>query len=472
MNLARMRVAVAGMGRSGLAIAKACAERGARATVFDERLADTEDRIGTVERLQGMGAEVVTGWHGRLEAGRFEALVVSPGFRREHPVIRDALAAGIEVLSEVEFAYRISPNPIVAITGTNGKSTTTVLTWTLLAAAGKDAVLCGNIAGSGYPEMPLTEAALLTGEPGRVLVAEVSSFQLEWVSQFRPRAAAITNVTPDHLDRHPSFEDYRATKFRIFAAQGEGDVAVVNESEPSLPADLILPAIPREVAVRSFAMTPGDARQHGHAVLPSSYRDGPDLVLGGIRVSAFDLPLVGEYNLANAMMAWELATGLLGTPDEATQTEMLRAIAGFRGLEHRMERLGERGGVLVVNNSMCTNPAAVVASSSGLARRQHIVMGGFTKNLDYTPVREYLARTNHVAYVMGEDSELARQLGVDRAYPSLEAAFEAAVSSSTAGEAILLAPGCMSTAPFRDFRERGAAFKRLAEAWLAQEDPV
>lgn len=469
MSVRNLRVAIAGMGRSGQAIARACVEHGAEATVYDETTAETPDRLAIVDHLQGLGAQVVAGWHGRLDPADFDLLVASPGFRREHAAIRDALAGGREVISEVEFAYRIAKSPIVAITGTNGKSTTTVLTWLVLGGAlgqGRRAILCGNLSGSGYPELTLTEAAL-DGSPQDILVAEVSSYQLEWVRDFRPRAAAITNVTPDHLDRHPTFEDYLQTKLRIFARMGAGDVAVANESEPSLPIERLLAAMAPEVGLRTFV---ADGARHtyskGQFSSPTTYRDGDHLVLGGRSVAISDLPLTAEHDLTNAMMAWELA--LAAAPDGAFEP-MLRGLLGFRGLENRMERLGERGGVLVVNNSMCTNPAAVVSSSRGLRMPQHLLMGGHTKNLDFTPVRDYLATSGHRAYLFGgtETDPLDAQLG--GAWPrfaSLDEAFAAACASAKAGEAILLAPGCMSASPFPSFRERGAHFRALARAWF------
>ncbi|HRI44911.1 MAG TPA: Mur ligase family protein, partial [Fimbriimonadaceae bacterium] len=274
-----LRIAVAGMGRSGIAIATEGRRRGALPTVFDEQSAETPSQFDAVERLQGQGIPIVTGWHGHLDAEEFDLLVASPGFRREHPAIRDMVRGGREVISEVEFAYRLAESPIVAITGTNGKSTTTALTWLLLRAAGADAVLCGNISGSGFDEVTLTEAAAMGS--GKVLVAEISSYQLEWVRDFRPRVAAITNITPDHLDRHPNFEDYRATKLRLFARMKRDDVVVANADEPSLPMAMIESAIPPEVGLRTFSVGTSDDHDRGHAVAAQTRVEPTRLVLGG-----------------------------------------------------------------------------------------------------------------------------------------------------------------------------------------------
>ncbi|HRF60273.1 MAG TPA: UDP-N-acetylmuramoyl-L-alanine--D-glutamate ligase [Fimbriimonadaceae bacterium] len=469
MNLAGSRIAVAGMGRSGQAIAKEAIARGAVVTVFDELPLESAASLEASERLQGFGVTVATGWHGHLDPTEFDLLVASPGFRRNHPAIRDMLGGGRHVISEVEFAFRIAAAPIVAITGTNGKSTTTVLTWLLLSGAGKHAVLCGNISGSGYPELTLTEAAASTETDG-VLVAEVSSYQLEWVEDFKPKVAGITNITPDHLDRHPTFEDYYNTKLRLFAQMGDGDVAVLNESEPSLPADRLLGAIPEGVGIRTFASGPVMyGWDRGQFTQPSTRRDGDAIELSGRRVQLADLPLYGDHNVSNALMAWEMSVAMLGAEAGNAFEGMLGALAQFKGLAYRMERLGERYGVLVVNNSMCTNPMAVVTSSSSLDRPQHLLMGGDAKNLDFTPVWEYLQRIGHKLYLYGNAGDaLVEQLGgLGALYPDLEAAFAAATAVAQSGDAILLAPGCASAFPYSNFRERGEAFRAMAERWLS-----
>ncbi len=488
MKFPGLRLAVAGMGRSGIAIASAGVKRGANVTVYDQQPADTPEQIATVEKLQGIGASVVTGWHGRLDPADFDILVASPGFARNHPAIRDALAGGREVISEVEFAYRIAEHPIVAITGTNGKSTTTVLTWLLLQGAGYDAVLCGNISGSGYPELTLTEAAdRRVGVPptstarGRrdadptVLVAEVSSYQLEWIKEFHPRVAAITNVTPDHLDRHPHFDDYLSTKLRIFENMGEGDMVVMNESEPSLPPEQLPQSIPKGVGIWTFTTDAGmyglDRGQFTHQ---ETRRQGDEIVLSGKRIKLSDLPLYGDHNVTNALMAWELAMafsqavrGAERGPDDNMTEGMLKVLATFGGLQHRMEVLGAKNGVLLVNNSMCTNPAAVIASSSSLPSHQILLMGGLTKGLNFQPVGAYARAKGHQIALFGENDHLSEQLGGNwPKYGSLKEAFMSSVSRASSGWAVLLAPGCASTSPYANFRERGDAFRRMAKEWL------
>ena len=444
-------VAVTGMGRSGIGVAKAAVRRGAKVTLYDEKLIESPEQIEQAEELQGLGVEVVAGWHGRFDAPDFDFLVSSPGFKRSHPALRDALEAGKPVWSEVEFAYQIARAPMVAITGTNGKSTTTLLTWLLIQSC-QTAHLCGNLSGSGYPELTLTEAADIA-EPTDWLVAEVSSFQLEWVHTFRPKAAAITNITPDHLDRHPNFEDYQNTKFRLFSSMGAGDCAVVNVFEPSLPLDLILPKIPSGVQVRRMGEV-----------------SAQKLELAGLgEVPVDNLPLFGYHNALNAVMAWELAMAALG--DRAKPDAMLAALKSFRGLAHRMEYLGECGGVRVFNNSMCTNPAAVIANLEGQTCLNRVLMGGVTKDLNFQPLKEYLSSSPHQVYLFGPKLEggLHEQLGGSwPAFRTLEEAFEAAMADAREGETVMLSPGCASAAPYANFRERGDAFRVYVQNWLKE----
>lgn len=432
---AGQRIAVAGLGVSGIAVAKAVQASGGHAVAFDERPTESPAALAAHDMLLANGAEVVTGWHGRLAEEEYDALVVSPGFARHHPAIRDALAAKKPVLSEIEFAYRISDAPIVGITGTNGKSTTTVMTW-LLAQTQGTAWLAGNIAGSGYEERTLTEAAMLASQED-LIVAEISSFQLEWIDDFAPLASAITNVTPDHLDRYTGFDEYRDTKLKIFDAVHPGGACFTVAGEPSLPPSLVAPHI--KEGVRYEAVPPAD----------------PTLA-----------PWAGEFDLKNLALAWALASSWRPLSEDAR-----RVIREFRGLSNRMERLGERGGILVVNNSMCTNPAAVIASSRSLNRPQVILLGGFTKDLDFSSVGEYLKESGHQAVLFGPLGQtFAAEVGDWPHEEDLAKAFAKATQICPPGGAILLAPGCASARPYANFKERGEAFRRIAKEWLERDE--
>ncbi|MBS1704956.1 MAG: UDP-N-acetylmuramoyl-L-alanine--D-glutamate ligase [Armatimonadetes bacterium] len=456
MSFVGKRIAVAGMGRSGISIALAAKRLGATPIVYDERSADTPAQLEALEKLESAEIETNTGWHGHLAGENFDLLVPSPGFRREHPAIRDALAADKPVISEIEFAYQISLAPIIAITGTNGKSTTTVMTWLALREAGIDAVLCGNIAGTGYPELTLTEAADRSTSD-QVLVAEISSYQLEWVHEFRPRVAAITNITPDHFDRHPSFQDYFDTKLRIFARMGEGDVAVVNALEETVMLDVVQSAVQPGCSICPFPIGCGASITE------------KELCLGSDRISLDALPFTGSHNYVNAMMALSLAEAFIPAISHA---EYLQGLTRFKPLEHRMEVLGSKNGVQIVNNSMCTNPGAVVASSLSLDHPQILLMGGEMKGLDFKPVGDYLRVASHRAVLFGPyRSKLADQLGVRcQEGESLEEAFQIAIKEARAGDVVMLAPGCASASPYANFRERGEAFRSIAMEWLNQNE--
>ncbi len=464
-NLSGMRIAVAGMARSGLAVAHAAKALGAVPTVLDQKPGDDPAIMAAMDELLRQDIDAIPGWHGRLDPTEFDLLVASPGFPRKHPAIRDMVEGGREAISELEFGYRIAKAPVLAVTGTNGKSTTTVMLWALLRGAGVDAALCGNIAGSGYPELTFTEAAL---SDAAALVTEVSSYQLEFVREFRPRIATIVNVTPDHLDRHPDFEDYFQTKLRQLARMTPSDCVVLNLDEPTLPPERIRGAA-NGAEIVGFAPSGNREIPPGLGIEPGvTTAEGNHVRLGGQEIRRDGLLVPGDHNVVNAMTAWEMAAAFLGRPTPQQEAGMLQALLEFRGLEHRMELLGERGGVRVYNNSMCTNPAALVSSSRGLSARQHLLLGGKTKNLDFRPVGDYLADSPHKAYLFGPGlGPLNEQLGgAWPEYPSLEGAFAAATRAAKPGEAILLAPGCASAEPYANFRERGEAFRAMAKEWL------
>ena len=474
MKLAGQQVAIFGLGRSGLGVARAVLELGGTPTVFDEKQRDDLPKPETAAAAERDGINLEFGWNGDIDPAKYAYLVLNPAVDSRHPVIKKVVAKGLPVLSEIEFAYRIAVAPIVAISGTNGKSTTAVMTYLCLLECGEEAVLCGNIFGSGYPERPLTDAAL-SAHANRVLVAEVSSFQLEWVDQFEPVSAGITNITPDHMDRYDRFEDYAAAKLNIFRRQRAQDTAVILGKDPEVPE-------PEGPQVLTFGA-------HGeHARM-----DGDDLWVLGTKVHVDGLPFREPHNRTNAQMAALLTYGVLrgkalrdsasnahevlrkagadprGNPGPCP-TAILEGLERFRGLSHRMEVVGERQGALVINNSMCTNPGAVVSSLQAVGMPAHVLIGGINKNLDFAPVRDYLAATTHKVYLFGQDgAEVGRQLGGDHPYfERMEAAFAAATLKVQPGEAIILAPGCSGLDAYRDFRARGDVFRMIAKEWLSK----
>lgn len=508
-----LRIAILGLGRSGLAVGRAALEIGAYPHVFDEKPEETLPKRDVLEEAREIGLPVTLGWSERFSPETTDLIVSNPAAPRDHPKLLAAVAQGIPVVSEVEFAYRISKAPIVAITGTNGKSTTTVMTYLCLKACGEDAVLCGNIFGSGYDEVPLTDAARRS-TPDQILVAEISSFQLEWVVDFQPVSAGITNVWPDHLDRYGgSFEEYAATKQRIFGCQDETDFAVVRANDPVVVApNAPTVARPRHRSLRRAV--PAASETKGPVVLTfgasGEHARVEELELNILHrhIRLEDLPFSEPHNYQNACMAALLAYGALANkaqrePDSnaarilreaadayraaqkakrsvydlrVPEEDPLRVLPdgvtegllAFRGLAHRMEMLGERNGVRVVNNSMCTNPDAVIKSAQAVKDPAHLLIGGVNKGLDFRPLRHYLANGRNKPYLFGSDAEnLDKMLG--GTYPvfrTMEEAFRAATEAARPGEVIMLAPGCASTDQFRDFRDRGNVFKAIATDWL------
>lgn len=454
-------IAVLGMGRSGQAVARFLQSQGRSVTVYD-RGTDDDPRIASVAQdLQKQGIAVTLGFDGRFAKSQVEQVITSPGVDMRHPALVQAAREGIEVIGEVEFAYRHSKAPIIAITGTNGKSTTTAMTYVILREAGLKPVLCGNIFGSGYHEVPLTEAAI-GSSADQVLVAEISSFQLEWVKEFRPRCAAITNITEDHLTRYDSFEQYANVKRRIFSAMGTGDTIVVNPGDPQ--------TYPSNENLRD--------RGHGHPRVRFYSGAAPDASYDGdhLKISALlpieSLPVLGQFNLQNACLASLLAMSYLESiewGDGLSRVDIcFQGLKAFVPLEHRMEKVGERDGIFVVNNSMCTNPEAVIKSSAALSGVQHLLIGGIKKNYSFAPVKEYLAKHSHLVYLFGRDAaEIAGELGqTDQIFDTMEEAFAEAARKAASGEVIMLAPGCASMDQFTDFVERGNTFKRIAKEWL------
>ena len=292
MKLAGQHVAIFGLGRSGLGVARAVLELGGTPTVFDEKQRDALAKPETATAAEKDGINLEFDWKGDIDPAKYAYLVLNPAVDSRHPVIKKVQASGLPVLSEIEFAYRIAVAPIVAITGTNGKSTTAVMTYLCLLECGEEAVLCGNIFGSGYPERPLTDAAL-SAHANRILVAEVSSFQLEWVDEFEPMSAGITNITPDHMDRYDRFEDYAAAKRNVFRRQRPSDTAVMRVNDPEVPT-------PEGPQVLTFAQAASTLDM-----------EGDDLWVLGARPTWAVLPFREPHNRTNAQMAALLAYGAL-----------------------------------------------------------------------------------------------------------------------------------------------------------------
>jgi len=450
VDLTDKRVLVVGLGRSGIAAAQLCAARGARVTVTDKRPAA---ELGASLAALPPSVTRELGGHRRETFLGAELIVLSPGVP-EIPELVAARAAGVAVTGELELASRFVSAPVVAITGTNGKSTTTTLIGEMLRATGRPTFVGGNL-GEPLAEAVGTPAA----QPDGFCVVEASSFQLETVETFRPRVAVLLNITPDHLDRYDGMAGYAAAKARIFAAQTAADFAVVN-ADDDLTVRAAAPARSRQLAF-SLARPLGEGAWLG----------GSDLViqLPGQPAEHYptDLPwLAGQrHNQANALAAL-LSARLAGAAPEAA----CAGLRAFRPLAHRMELVAEAAGVAYYDDSKGTNVGAVVAALDGFARPVVLIAGGRDKGGDYAPLVDVMARVGRGAVLIGEAADKMERafrgrLPVARA-ATLEAAVTAAQRLAEAGDAVVLSPACSSFDMFRDYAHRADVF-RAAVAEIA-----
>lgn len=448
MQLAGQKVSVIGLARSGVALVRVLHELGAGVLASDSRARDA--LASAVADLQGVPFELESGRHtSRVWEGR-DMVVISPGVPWDLPVLEEARAHGVPVIGEIELAWRLSPAPIVAITGTNGKSTTTSLIHAMLQAAGIPAVLAGNI---GIPMV----GEVLHADPQGYVVVEVSSFQLESIVQFRPHVGLVLNVTSDHLDRHGTFAAYVAAKRRIFENQTADDWQVLNfDDEPS--RTIIAPQAHTLFFSRRGPVGRGCWLADGTIHTP----DGAWLTLPDPR------PLVGTHNEENILAAACVARAL-----DVPPAALARAIAAFHPLHHRMEVVADVQGVRWIDDSKGTNPGAVVAAIHSTGRPTVLIAGGKDKGMDFTPVAEALTPTVKALVLLGESAPAieaaARRTGYTAIHrvPSLSAAVETAATLAREGDCVLLSPACASFDMFKSAEDRGEQYAALVRR-LAQ----
>jgi len=445
-----------GLGRSGVAAATFLARRGARVVGNDRR---SEDELPPDARasLEAHGVTLRLGGHGDDVFAGAELVVVSPGVP-PLPAVATALEAGVPVWSELELASRFVTAPVVAITGTNGKSTVTSLVGEAARAAGRPTFVGGNLG------TPLVEAVdhPANGARDGLLVVEASSFQLERVDAFRPQVAALLNLGEDHLDRYPSLAAYAAAKGRIFHAQGPDDVAVFPDG------DALCRAIARagRARVASFGGRSGAVRivagDGGRSLLASGD--------GAFSLPVDELRIAGRHNVDNACAAAVIGLAA-GLPPDALAEAMRR----FPGLPHRMSPVGEVDGVTYYDDSKATNVAAALAALDGLERdprhrgRVVLMLGGVDKGGSYAALRARVeAGTHRVVHYGAASPRIAEAFAGStadvQAAVSFEAAFARAAALARPGDSVLLAPACASFDAFRSYAERGDAFARLVAA--------
>ena len=446
------RIVVVGAGRSGMGAAAFLAKAGRDVVVTDGR---AEPEAATVTLLTDLGLLAVWGAHPLTLLDDCEEVVLSPGVPPAIAFVQEALRRGIPVIGELELAHRAlrarqDGAMVLAITGTNGKSTTTDLVAHLLKAAGIPAVACGNL---GTPLIEVLEAA----EPGTRFAVECSSYQLETVRDFHAEAAAALNLTPDHLARHGTLEAYRAAKVRIFQNQTAEDLRLTPLADDGFEA--LAPGLARSARFGwDCPDGPGAwCDDHGTLWLKDERGEHPLIPRGQLRIP-------GDHNVENALAAAVLAGH--GGADLDAIREGLRT---YPGLAHRLAFCGERGGIKVYNDSKGTNVDATLTAIRALPGPLVVLLGGQDKGTGYAPLRPALeGKLRHLVFLGEAIPELERDLG-DLPHTTRRP-FDEAVATALAlaepGDQVLLSPACASFDQFKDFEARGAHFEALVQAWV------
>jgi UDP-N-acetylmuramoylalanine--D-glutamate ligase len=438
MDVQGKKVTIVGLGRTAIALAKLLQREGAQPFVSES---SNTSRLGPLcEKLDALDVSYEVGGHSQDAFNDADLIIPSPGVPPFIGPIELARERGVPVMGEMDFAAHYCSAPILAVTGTNGKTTVTELLYGLLAACGHDVVLAGNNA------TPLSAAVQGEGDLDFV-VLEVSSYQLELAKDFRPWIAALLNVTPDHLERHGTFADYEAAKLRIFANQNAGDFAVFNADDDALAEALrdgrgqLVPfSVERPLDIGLWI--DGDVIRHGEETV----------------ASVGDICLRGRHNVRNVLAA--LAMMRAGGFDAQQTVAGLRA---FRGVEHRIEFVTDRDGVAFFNDSKSTNVDSLAVALDSFSEPVILIAGGRGKGADYRKMRGAVAEHVKHLVTLGEDGSLmvAAWGDVTRAEhaDTLAGAVEQAAAAAMEGDVVLLSPACASFDMFADFEERGRVFK-------------
>jgi UDP-N-acetylmuramoylalanine--D-glutamate ligase len=461
MNLKGKKVMVVGLGRTGLATARFLHRQGARV-----RVADTADeaRLGdSVRMLREMGVALELGPHRIASFKKADLIVVSPGVSHTIEPIKQARSRNIPLMSEVELASRFITEPIVAVTGTNGKTTTTGLLEQMLKNSGISVFAGGNIGN------PLIEY-VRSGQKKQVVVAEISSFQLDTIDSFRPRISVLLNITADHLDRYPNFEAYADSKIRVFSNQQANDVAVLNG------CDSLIRAKTKEIKSQRLFFPALQADEQGAVLngkriiltLNKLKRIQPEI---DIPHSAFRIPeyldlskihLRGRHNFENVCAA-SLAALAAGATLEGIQ----KTLDHFKGLTHRLEPVATVNGVRYYNDSKATNVDGVIRALDSFSKPVVLLMGGRDKGSDFSVLRDHIRAHAKELIVMGEAAEAIRaalgQVLPTKVAASMQEAVTTAFQDAAPEDVVLFSPGCASFDWYKDYAERGDDFRRAVK---------
>jgi UDP-N-acetylmuramoylalanine--D-glutamate ligase len=453
MEVKGKRVLVVGLGKSGVASALFLESRGALVTVSD---AKREDQLRQeIPALLDRGITVETGKHGERTFAQQDLIVVSPGVPGDLAALQSARRNGTAIIGEIELTARFLEGKIVAITGSNGKTTTTTLTGEIIASGGRKTLVGGNI---GTPAITFADQS----SADTWVVLEISSFQLETIESFRPHISTVLNITPDHLDRHGSMENYIAAKMRIFENQGADDYAVLNADHEStrqlavgLKPQVLWFSRTREVERGAFVRGGTIVHRNGETVeiMPLS-----------------EIALKGAHNVENV-----LAAVAIGMAAGVEPSAIRRAVRDFRAVEHRLEYVATLRGVQYYNDSKATNVDATIKALESFPANVHLILGGRDKDGDYRELKPLIAGRVKRVYTIGEaaakiESQIGNAAPVLGAF-TLETAVREAAGAASQGDIVLLAPACASYDQFQSYEHRGRAFKELVQS-LAGVQPA
>jgi UDP-N-acetylmuramoylalanine--D-glutamate ligase len=450
VDLEGKRLLVVGLARTGIVVSLLCAAYGARVTATDEKPESALPEVAA--KLRAAGVTLELGAHNPKTFVNQDLIIVSPGVPAKMPSLQLARNRGIPVWSEIELAWRLLRGKLVAITGSNGKTTTTALVGHILQSAKIPVLIGGNI---GTPLLAKVEAS----SDSTVTVAEVSSFQLETIEAFRPDVGVLLNLTPDHIDRHGSFEEYARAKQRLFENMLDRDAAVLNADDPEVarrgPAHGQAFWFSRQKRLAAGTFVRGDQILFR--------REGSEDVL----MRRADIPLRGGHNLENVLAA-STAAILAGAPVGA----IAAAVRTFPGVEHRLEYVTEIKGVAYYNDSKATNVDATLKAIEAFPGSLFVILGGKDKGSPYTPLREPLREKAKRVLLIGTAADKIREElegAVAMEYAgTLDRAVALAFEQAVPGDTVLLAPACASFDQFENFEQRGRAFKEIVARLATQ----
>lgn len=443
MNLRGKNVLVVGFATTGIAAARFLLQQGARVTITDKARTVT-----LPDEFLRQGVALEAGEHRVATCRAQDLIIVSPGVPLDIQPLREARAAGVEVISEIELAFRFLRTPLIAVTGTNGKTTTTSLLGHVFAAAGKRAFVGGNI---GTPLIEYVSA----GQPAEYVICEISSFQLEAIERFRPAISVLLNITEDHLDRYPGFDDYISAKARIFLNQRSPDTAVLNIDDPQVR--MLAPRIRADIFPCSTATRPAGTGACYDGRYCFSRADGRRMSF-----AADDALLIGAHNRENMLAAASVGF-LCDLPAETIQA----AVRTFAGLRHRMEFVADIGGIGFYNDSKGTNVGACLKSLESLKAPLILIAGGKDKGGSYQPLKPLIREKVKALVLLGEAREKMHGELADAAPTIMTGSLEEAVAESLRraepGDTVLFSPACSSFDMFKNYEHRGDCFREVVD---------